>query len=206
MLANNLTVLTMLNAPWPTCDQKFKVGIVTDAELRGDMGDLGITFLSCLVPDTDFTELRSEEEKHRWTCRKLAKLHTTKPKAYDLTFRMINYKMCRRALLQHLHEINGLANVVFTNKEWNKDVNQDWYSARDRSALPKDVFGLLKLIIDTTGHLLELKKPDWDKKELLTHITNGTLGFGGHSLSALGTGTLCGLEAPFCPNPVSLIP
>ncbi|GJX21556.1 putative reverse transcriptase domain-containing protein [Tanacetum coccineum] len=27
MLANNLTVLTMLNAPWPTCDQKFKVGI-----------------------------------------------------------------------------------------------------------------------------------------------------------------------------------
>ncbi|GKA15505.1 hypothetical protein Tco_0695252 [Tanacetum coccineum] len=71
-----------------------------------------------------------------------------------------------------LHEINGLANVVFTNKEWNKDVNQDWYGARDRSALPKDVFGLLKLIRDTTGHLLELKKPDWDKKELLTHTTS----------------------------------
>ncbi|GJY26343.1 putative RNA-directed DNA polymerase [Tanacetum coccineum] len=30
-----------------------------DTQLRRDMGDLGITLLSCLVPDTDFTELRS---------------------------------------------------------------------------------------------------------------------------------------------------
>ncbi|GJV95250.1 hypothetical protein Tco_1546827, partial [Tanacetum coccineum] len=29
MLANNLKVFSMLNAPWSTCDQKFQVGIVS---------------------------------------------------------------------------------------------------------------------------------------------------------------------------------
>ncbi|GJS56749.1 hypothetical protein Tco_0651533 [Tanacetum coccineum] len=35
MLANNLKVFSMLNAPWSTCDQKFQVGIVTGVQDAG---------------------------------------------------------------------------------------------------------------------------------------------------------------------------
>ncbi|GJV04578.1 zinc finger, CCHC-type containing protein [Tanacetum coccineum] len=55
-----------------------------DANLRWDMRDLGVTLLSCIAPDTEFIELKSED-KDRLISRKLAKLFTTYPEAYDIT-------------------------------------------------------------------------------------------------------------------------
>ncbi|GJU25374.1 hypothetical protein Tco_1163995 [Tanacetum coccineum] len=39
MLANNLTVLTMINAPWSTCDQKFQAGIGKKSDLKDSVGN-----------------------------------------------------------------------------------------------------------------------------------------------------------------------
>ncbi|GJW40889.1 zinc finger, CCHC-type containing protein [Tanacetum coccineum] len=55
-----------------------------DANLWWDMRDLDVTLLSCIAPDTEFIELKSEH-KVRLISRKLAKLFTTYPEAYDIT-------------------------------------------------------------------------------------------------------------------------
>ncbi|GKB22277.1 hypothetical protein Tco_0856200 [Tanacetum coccineum] len=49
-----------------------------------DMRDLGVTLLSCIAPDIEFIELKSED-KDRLISRILTKLFTTYPEAYDIT-------------------------------------------------------------------------------------------------------------------------
>ncbi|GJY24957.1 hypothetical protein Tco_0399683 [Tanacetum coccineum] len=140
-----------------------------DANLRWDMHDLGVTLLSCIAPDTEFIELKSED-KDRLISRKLAKLFTTYPKAYDITLSIAPeldghaVKECREHNLSGItRDTNGSGSIWFyKDKLWRHRISKDWYNARDRSTLLNDVFGPLKMIRDTNGHLLKLDEPNWD--------------------------------------------